>query len=173
MNYSITRITNSDITMTSNSKARELTLIRASGSMAQPISLGTIKPRVVRWITLWEADIRKREHHHFIEAEIVLSCCEIEKAPDLGPNSFRTEVFYRFKNGAGNSKPFTFELDIEALIDDFIKEGEDRKNFSIRFEIFKEFNLTKIDCALFHTVQVQTVDYNKFRGFMSNNPHLL
>ena len=68
MNYSIIRITNSDIIMTSNSKARELTLIRASGSMAQPISLGVIKPRVVRWITLWEADIRKREHHQFIEA---------------------------------------------------------------------------------------------------------
>ena len=138
--------------------------------MAPRMILGKMKPRTNKWIELWIMDIRNKDDHLYIESEVKLSCCEIEKAPDMGPEAFRAEIFFRFPSGAGCSKMFFFELDVDKYIDDYIKEEENRDDFTLRFDVNKRFNILTIDCTLWYGTTIQVNDLRLFRGSSSNVP---
>ena len=141
--------------------------------MAPRIRQGKIKPRAVRFLDLWEGDIRNQEDHKFIEADIVLSCCEIAKAPDMGPHTFRSEVFFKFPGGTGCGRNFTFELNVNEFINEFSKEDEDPEDFSLCFQITKEYNIVKVHCAIWHSLRVQSTNPNLFSGHSVDRPFVV
>ena len=136
------------------------------------LTMGEDRPRCRRQLGLWTGDLQKREDHPMIMGSIAPVCCEIEKAPDMGPHDFRTEVVFAVEHPSivRCSKTCFFQLDTGALINEFIKEEELLSEFTVNFEIKKNFNKVTVEYTLWHSTQVWVNDLRRFRGCVSYNP---
>ena len=125
---------------------------------------GKNEPRTKRTIELWTGDLHNKGDRKYIDSELILDCCEIEKAPDLGTHLYRAEVFFRFPNGTGRGRTFVFELDTNEVIEEIVSPNEDSENVTLNMEVTKTDNKVAVECALWYTLTVYQRTNKRLQG---------